>query len=90
MELANIGRESVKIAFRLGAHVDGFSRSLEYRGVESNQESWAYVVTGLSAADIQKEIDQFNADSVSVAKLPFHRTRLMRQSEKSGTHENIH
>lgn len=66
-ELALTGAESVRVAFRLGIHVDGVSQSLEPRDPDGNLDSWAYVVTGLAAEDVQREIDQYNTDSVCPA-----------------------
>ncbi|KAI1372121.1 beta-ketoacyl synthase domain-containing protein [Hypoxylon crocopeplum] len=60
-DLAQSGSESVRVAFRLGIHVDRVSQNLESRDAEGNLDSWAYVVTGLSAADIQKELDIFHS-----------------------------
>lgn len=60
------GPESVRIAFRLGVHVDSVSQSLESREPDgSMNDSWAYVVTGVPVQEIQKELDQFNAETVS-------------------------
>ncbi|KAG8527863.1 Type I Iterative PKS [Bacidia gigantensis] len=64
-ELALTGAESVRVAFRLGVHVEGVSQSLEPRPADGNSDSWAYVVTGVSAEEAQSELDQFNAESVS-------------------------
>ncbi len=63
-DLAHTGAESVRIAFRLGVYVDEISRKLEPREADANLESWAYVVAEMSAADVQKEIDRYNADTV--------------------------
>jgi len=63
-ELAVTGAESVRVAFRLGVHVDGVSQLLESREADGNLNSWAYVVTGISAEDVQREIDQYNAETV--------------------------
>lgn len=59
------GVESVRIAFRLGVHVDGVSQSLESLEADGTRESWAYVVTGVSSEEVQKEISQYNSESVS-------------------------
>lgn len=65
-ELAMTGAESVRIAFRLGVHVDSVSQSLESREPDgSMSDSWAYVVTGISAQEVQKELDQFNTETVN-------------------------
>ncbi|MCJ1382994.1 hypothetical protein MMC17_006107 [Xylographa soralifera] len=62
-ELALTGTESVRVAFRLGTHVDGISQSLEPRELEGPLSSWAYVVTGVEAKVVQTELDQFNAEN---------------------------
>jgi len=66
-ELALTGAESVRVAFRLGVHVDGVSQSLEAHEADGNLDSWAYVVTGVSKEEVQKEIDQYNAETVRSA-----------------------
>jgi hypothetical protein len=63
-ELALAGSESVRVAFRLGVHVDSVSQSLEARESDGTLSSWAYVVTGLAQSDIQKELDRFNSETV--------------------------
>ncbi len=63
-DLAHTGAESVRIAFRLGVYVDEISRKLEPREADANLESWAYVVAEMSAEEVQKEIDRYNADTV--------------------------
>lgn len=64
-EIALNGVESVRIAFRLGVHVDGVSQSLESRKAADTPESWAYVVTGLPVEEIREEIERYNKESVS-------------------------
>lgn len=63
------GVESVRVAFRLGIHVDNISQSLEVCEAEGPRESWAYVVTGVSLEEIQKEVARYNSDSVSYDQL---------------------
>ncbi|KAJ5089210.1 polyketide synthase [Penicillium argentinense] len=62
-DLAKYGVESVRIAFRMGIHVDHVSQSLEAREPEGPPKSWAYVVTGVSADVIQQELDRFNKET---------------------------
>lgn len=59
-DIALNGVESVRISFRIGVHVDSVSQSLECREANSAPESWAYVVTGVSAEEVKKEIEQYN------------------------------
>lgn len=63
-ELSLAGTESVRIAFRLGIHVDHVSQSLEPQHVEGGKSSWAYVVAGIAVEDVQKELDLFNNTTV--------------------------
>lgn len=56
----------MRIAFRMGIHVDRVSQSLEAREPDSNPKTWAYVVTGVSAEIIQQELDRFNKETVSI------------------------
>ncbi|KAK0648453.1 beta-ketoacyl synthase domain-containing protein [Cercophora newfieldiana] len=62
-EVATNGVESVRVAFRLGIHVDGVSGRLESRDQDGTYGSWAYVVTGLSAEKVQEELDRYNTES---------------------------
>ncbi|EFQ33703.1 beta-ketoacyl synthase domain-containing protein [Colletotrichum graminicola] len=62
-DVAVNGVESVRVAFRLGIHVDGVSGRLESRDHDGNYGSWAYVLTGLSAEEVQEELDRYNTES---------------------------
>ncbi|KAJ5834965.1 hypothetical protein N7447_000991 [Penicillium robsamsonii] len=62
-DLTTTGAESVRVAFRLGIYIDEISRTVEARDPGAPPQSWAYVVTGMSAKDVQQEIDQYNADT---------------------------
>jgi hypothetical protein len=64
-EVAINGVESVRVAFRLGIHVDGVSGRLESRDQDGTYGSWAYVLTGLSVAKVQEELDRYNTESVN-------------------------
>jgi Starter unit:ACP transacylase in aflatoxin biosynthesis len=70
-DLAHIGAESVRVAFRFCVQVDQVSQLLEARGAEGNLRSWAYVVTGLSAEEVQRELDHYNTETVRPAPRPF-------------------
>ena len=65
-DLAHYGVDSVRIAFRMGIHVDRVSQSLEAREPDSNPKTWAYVVTGVSAETVQQELDRFNKETVTI------------------------
>lgn len=67
-DVALNGVESVRVAFRLGVHVDHVSQSLESREADGTRESWAYVVTGVSSEEIRAEIGRYNEESVSSAQ----------------------
>lgn len=56
------GAEVVRCAFRLGILVDSVSQNLEARSLEGSRSSWAYVVTDLSEAEVQKELDSLNRE----------------------------
>jgi hypothetical protein len=64
-DVAINGVESVRVAFRLGIHVNDVSERLEARDQDGNYDSWAYVLTGLSVAKVQEELDKYNIESVS-------------------------
>lgn len=61
-DLVYYGAEAIRTGFRLGVHVDKISQGLEPREPEVPPGSWAYVVTGLSEADVQKELDTMNTE----------------------------
>lgn len=63
-DLTYTAAESVRVAFRLGCYIDEVSRKIEACDPE-NPLTWAYVVTKLSAEEIQVELDQYNKDTVS-------------------------
>ena len=67
-DIALNGVESVRISFRLGVHVDGVSQSLECREANGALETWAFVVTGVSAEEVKKELEQYNKESVSLGR----------------------
>ncbi|KAI1380222.1 putative polyketide synthase [Hypoxylon crocopeplum] len=62
-DLARVGAEAVRVAFRLGVYVDEISRKLESSNPEGNLQSWAYVVTGKTQEEVQKELDQYNTST---------------------------
>jgi hypothetical protein len=64
-DVAINGVESVRVAFRLGIHVNNVSERLEARDQDGNYDSWAYVLTGLSVAKVQEELDRYNKEAVS-------------------------
>ncbi|ORY60945.1 beta-ketoacyl synthase domain-containing protein [Pseudomassariella vexata] len=62
-EVAINGVESIRVAFRLGIHVDGVSGRLESRDQDGTYGSWAYVLTGVSVAKVQEQLDRYNTES---------------------------
>ncbi|KAL4756861.1 type I polyketide synthase [Aspergillus foveolatus] len=57
------GAESLRVSFRLGVYVDDFSRKLEAPQPDATPQSWAHVVTGMEAEDVQAELSKYNAES---------------------------
>ena len=59
------GAEVVRIAFRLGVVVDEVSQNLEPREEGTSPDTWAIVVTGVTAEGVQKELDTIQTKTVS-------------------------
>ena len=59
-----VGVEVLRIAFRLGIHVNDVSQHLEAPDGET-LESWAYVVYALAPKDAQTELDKIQTQDVS-------------------------
>lgn len=57
------GAESLRVSFRLGVYVDDFSQKLEAPQPDGTPQSWAHVVTGMEAEDVQAELSKYNAES---------------------------
>ncbi|KAL8872794.1 MAG: hypothetical protein Q9174_001638 [Haloplaca sp. 1 TL-2023] len=55
------GAEAVRTAFRLGVLVDEISQNLEPREEGSSPDTWAIVVTGVTEASVQKELDNIQS-----------------------------
>lgn len=64
-DLSRAGVESARVAFRIAVHVERVSRLIEPRADDEQPQSWAYVVTGLGEKEVQEEVDNFNASTVS-------------------------
>ena len=62
------GAEVVRVAFRLGVLVDAVSQNLQPRQLsEANSgDSWAYVVSGATADEVQTELDVIHMTEVRV------------------------
>ncbi|KAI9739232.1 MAG: Type I Iterative PKS [Cirrosporium novae-zelandiae] len=62
-DIAFVGAEVVRIAFRLGVVVDEVSQNLEPREIGSAPDSWACVVSDIDEGDVQKELDLFHKNN---------------------------
>ena len=63
--MSTIGTQVVRLAFRLGVLVQNVSSDLEPQLESSSPQSWAYLVSAVTEADVQAELDKFNMESVS-------------------------
>ncbi|WYZ36280.1 hypothetical protein EsH8_XII_000030 [Colletotrichum jinshuiense] len=62
--LASTGAQAVRVAFRLGIHVYDTSEQLEPPQAGAG-DPWAFVVPGLSAEDVQTELDGYNTKTAA-------------------------
>jgi len=60
------GAEVVRVAFRLGVHVEEISQNLESRDLTSPPDTWACVVPDVAAEEVQKELDAIHTRDVSL------------------------
>ncbi|OHE95043.1 beta-ketoacyl synthase domain-containing protein [Colletotrichum orchidophilum] len=63
-KLGSTGAQAVRVAFRLGIHVYDTSEQLEPPQTDAG-DPWAFVVPGLSAEDVQAELDGYNAKTAA-------------------------
>lgn len=56
-DLPLAGADAVRLAFRLGIHVQGVSENLEARDLSENPDTWAYVVHDVDPSAAQKALD---------------------------------
>jgi monodictyphenone polyketide synthase len=56
-DLPLAGADAVRLAFRMGIHVQGVSENLEARDLSGNPGTWAYVVHNVDPDVAQKELD---------------------------------
>jgi monodictyphenone polyketide synthase len=54
------GADAVRLAFRMGIHVQGVSENLEDRDQSGSQDTWAMVVHNVDHVVAQKELDMIN------------------------------
>ena len=62
--LANLplaGADVVRLAFRMGVHVQSVSENLEARDLSVTPDTWAYVVHNVDPATAQKELDAMHS-----------------------------
>lgn len=64
-DIAITGAEVVRIAFRMGIHVEEVSQNLEPRPLSGSPDPWAYVITEVSPDDVQEELSAFQAKEVT-------------------------
>jgi monodictyphenone polyketide synthase len=55
------GADAVRLAFRMGIHVQGVSENLEARELSESPDTWAYVVHNVDPAAAQKELDAMHS-----------------------------
>lgn len=51
------GADAVRLAFRLGIHVQGVSENLEVRDLSETPDTWAYIVHDVDPSVVQKALD---------------------------------
>ncbi|KAF2178414.1 putative polyketide synthase [Zopfia rhizophila CBS 207.26] len=60
-DLPLAGGDAVRLAFRMGIHVQGVSENLEARELSESPDTWAYVVHNVDPAAAQKELDAIHS-----------------------------
>lgn len=60
-ELPLTGADAVRLAFRMGIHVQNVSENLEARDLSETPETWAYVVPNVDPTAAQKELDAIHS-----------------------------
>ncbi|KAK3629711.1 Non-reducing polyketide synthase PKS8-1 [Elasticomyces elasticus] len=61
-DLVHTGANAVRLAFRMGIHVQGVSENLETRDLTEAPETWAYVIHNIESATAQKELDTMHSE----------------------------
>lgn len=61
VDLPLAGADAVRLAFRMGIHVQGVSENLEARELSESPDTWAYVVHNVDPAAAQKELDSMHS-----------------------------
>lgn len=57
------GADAVRLAFRMGIHVQAVSQQIEARDLSTTPDTWAYVVTNVDPDQAQNELDVMRAAS---------------------------
>lgn len=57
------GAEAIRIAFRMGVHVQAVSQQLEVRDLTEAPGTWAYVVHNVDPSRAQEELDAIHASA---------------------------
>ncbi len=65
-DLPITGSQVIRQAFRLGVLVDEVSQNLQPRDETGSPDPWAYVLPDVNAAELQKELDLYQAKAVSL------------------------
>lgn len=66
-ELPSVAAEVVRVAFRLGVHVDEVSENLEPRDLSgASPDTWAAVIPGISPDDVQRELEAHRQKEASI------------------------
>ena len=62
-DLPSSGADAVRLAFRLGIHVQSVSENLEARDLSEAPDTWAYVIHNVGQDIAQKELDAMHAQA---------------------------
>ncbi|KAL2808476.1 hypothetical protein BJX63DRAFT_439379 [Aspergillus granulosus] len=66
-DLPEAGADAVRLAFRLGIHVQSVSANLEAREPSETPDTWAYVVHNVDPEAVQKELDTIHSQKETPA-----------------------
>lgn len=64
-DLPLYGADAVRLAFRMGIHVQAVSHEIEARDLAATPDTWAYVVNGVNPGEAQTELDSMSAASAT-------------------------
>jgi monodictyphenone polyketide synthase len=80
-DLPKLGSEALRIAWRMGVLVNDISQSIESQELGTEPESWAAVVMNLDENTVQKELDNFNASTVSITDDRTNRVEVLTRTQ---------